>query len=222
MKRTLTIATLCVLLLATIGTTAAVAEQKEKSSVYHFDIKASDSHGPGKLTINLNKHTFVFTGKGFRPDTRYWLWCEALDHAFGSVVANSAGNVNFQGTWPQSIPTVPATTAFALIPSLPTGSMTASFTASFHRYSDADHLGTWEIDASSSTGPIYRYELNCYYKDTAGNDANGFTGSWGPAFYIQLKNIGQRTPVIATLTVYDASGSHVTSQDYPLPWPYPV
>ncbi len=96
--------------------------------------------------------------------------------------------------------------------------MTSSFTATFDRYSDPDHYAFWEINATSSTGPISRYELNCYYKDTAGVDRNGFTGSWNPTFYTRLTYINYRTPVLATLTVYDASGNHVTSQDYALPW----
>ena len=98
------------------------------------------------------------------------------------------------------------------------GAMTPSFTATFQYYRPDTQYAVWIIDASSSTGPIYRYELNCYYKDTAGTDAHGFSGAYVPNFAVQLHNINEGTSVIDTLTVYDASGNHVTSADNWLPW----
>ncbi len=219
MKRmTLIAVALCLVLLTTLGAGAVTAKQEAslhqagKSSVYFVDVAATDTHGKGKAMINLEEHKIVFTGKGFEPGTTYWLRSEASGtQTLGFAVANHAGNLNFQGTW-KSI-NAPAASALRLSST----DMTPSFTATFKSYS-AQNYAIWTIDASSSTGPIYRYELNCYYKDTAGNDGHGFSGAFVPNFAVQLNNINYRTPVIATLTVYDASGNHVTSQDYPLPW----
>ncbi len=103
MRRTLALATLCVLLLATAGATAVGAKQPDtpqegKSSVYHFDIPATDAHGPGKLMIDLKQKQFTFTGDGFVPGKTYWVWCEASGpHTLGSVTANPAGHVAVTG-----------------------------------------------------------------------------------------------------------------------------
>jgi len=98
------------------------------------------------------------------------------------------------------------------------GAMTPSFTATFQYYRPDTQYAVWIIDASSSTGPISRYDLNCYYKDTAGTDAHGYSSASVPNFALQLHNINEGTSVIDTLTVYDASGNHVTSADNWLPW----
>ncbi|MGZ7162527.1 MAG: hypothetical protein ACXVI8_07745 [Halobacteriota archaeon] len=212
-------AALCLIMLTTIGVGVVAAKQEANprqagaSSVYFVDVAATDAHGSGKLMINVKEHKFVFTGKGFEPCTKYWLRSEASGtQTLGFAVANPAGSLNFQGAWPRSINS-PAAPALRLSST----DMTASFTTTFKSYS-VQNYAIWTIDASSSTGPIYRYELNCYYKDTAGNDGHGFSGAYDPSFAVQLNNINYRTPVLATLTVYDASGNHVTSPDYALPW----
>ncbi|MGZ4846551.1 MAG: hypothetical protein ACXV3E_01990 [Halobacteriota archaeon] len=215
MKRTFAIATLCVLLVATVGTTAAVAEQRGKSSVYQFDVVGAQ--GAGKLTINLDQHKYVFTGKGFAPYTRYWLQCDALGRTFGSVVTNPAGNLNFQGTWPRSIATLPAAppSGYFTLRSLATEPLTASFTARYdHSYQGCS---IWEIDASTSTGPIVTYNVYCTYTDTAGKEAHGSVSAWEPDMGLQLCNIAQGTTVTATLTVTDTSG-HTATDTQTLPW----
>ncbi len=221
MKRMLAIITLCVLLLATVGTTAAVAEHKGKSSVYQFNVAATDQ-GSGKLKVNLDQRTYSFTGKGFVANERYWLQCPALGRTFGSVVANPAGNLNFQGTLPTFIlatmPDAPASGYIVLTNSI-TEPLTASFTARYdHIYQNA---ATWGIDASSSTGPIYMYHLHCDYTDRSGNPAYDDVYAWEPDMAIQLSNIAYGTPVTATLYVTDTTDwSHtVASQPQPLPWP---
>ncbi len=109
MRRTLAVATLCVLLLATVGATAAGAKQPDtpqegNSLVYHFDIPATDSHGPGKLMIDLKQRQFTFTGNGFVPGKTYWVWCDASGpHTLGSVVANPAGHVAVTRRLPDNV-----------------------------------------------------------------------------------------------------------------------
>jgi len=98
------------------------------------------------------------------------------------------------------------------------GVMTASFTATFQYYRPDQKYAVWTIDASSSTGPINQYWLDYYWTDIARNPQHGHSGASVPDLAIQLNNINQGTPVTATLTVYDASGNHVTSPQQTLPW----
>ncbi len=227
MKRmTLIAAALCLVMLTTVGAGVVAAKQTENprhagaSSIYLYDVASTDSHGVGKLMIDVKKHTVLFTGKGFEPGDRYWLRSEALGIQLGSEVASPAGNLNFHGTLPKSIATKIDAPGFRLLPrSSITEPLTASFTATFdHFYQNA---ATWGIDASSSTGPIYMYHLHCDYKDTAGNDAVDDLYTWDPDLANQVTHIAYGTPVTATLYVTDTTDwSHtVASQPQQLPWP---
>ena len=217
MKRTITIATLCIVLLATAGTTAVTAApaQKEQSSIYSFTIAAAGSHGSGTLVIDLASRTVAFAGKGFTPGQRYWLLYD--DHMLGSMVANKAGDVLFLGTWPMSLSTsTPPSASGFVLSSSDLNPLTASFTARFDHYYQG--AATWAIDASSSTGPIYQYWLSCTYIDASGHKVTQTDGAGGPDFAIQLHNINPNTPVKATLTVTGTGGHTATSNPQQLPW----
>lgn len=108
-------ASLLIALLATAPASAAVHNQAAaelqagKSSVYHFDVAATDTHGSGKLMINVDQQKFVFNGKNFDPNRLYALYyvygpyylpASSADlHLFASAVATPSGNLHIAGTW---------------------------------------------------------------------------------------------------------------------------
>lgn len=110
--RTLSIiSAIFVLLLVGTGATMVTAEaaavsQAGNSSVYFFDIAATDTHGTGKLMINLKQHKFVFNGKDFNPDKYYFLYYNNAGIAdvsvFASAVATPSGNLHIEGEWPNN------------------------------------------------------------------------------------------------------------------------
>lgn len=74
-----------------------------KSSVYFYDVDATDTHGSGQLVIDVDKHTFVFIGKDFMPYLQILLEAKeagGTDYAvFASGKATPSGNVHIAGTW---------------------------------------------------------------------------------------------------------------------------
>ena len=107
MKRTLVIVTLCLLLAATVGTTAVVAKQADSTSqagttpVYQFDVSPS-----GKIVIIMpdtgDKPTYVYSGEGFVPGETYILQFHITGVTgaapIGSGVASPEGVVVIVGT----------------------------------------------------------------------------------------------------------------------------
>lgn len=77
--------------------------QAGASTIYHFDVAATDAHGSGRLTIDLTKHTFVFNGKDFTPSAQIELQARAasgtelLVFAWGK--ATPSGNLHIAGPW---------------------------------------------------------------------------------------------------------------------------
>ncbi|MGZ4904668.1 MAG: hypothetical protein ACXV5I_07635, partial [Halobacteriota archaeon] len=72
MKRmTLIAVALCLIMITTVGAGVVTAKQDENpsqagaSSIFFFDVKATDDHGAGKFMINVKEGKFVFNGKGF-------------------------------------------------------------------------------------------------------------------------------------------------------------
>lgn len=117
-KRMITImtfaASLLIALLATAPASAAVHNQAAaelqagKSSVYHFDVAATATHGSGKLMINADQQKFVFNGKNFDPNRLYALYyhlpASSADlHLFASAVATPSGNLHVAGTWDKGV-----------------------------------------------------------------------------------------------------------------------
>ncbi len=109
MKRlTLIAIALCLIMLTTVGAGVVTAQQESlrhagASHIYFYDVQATDTHGTGKLQINTEKHTFVFTGKDFEPSALIALKARAAgssDYAVFAVgKATPAGNLNLKGTW---------------------------------------------------------------------------------------------------------------------------
>lgn len=100
---------LCLMMMASVGTRAASAKkdnnpsQAGQSSVYFYDVAASDTHGKGKLMVDLNQHTFVFNGQDFQPSAQIALRARAADSAefviFATGKATPSGNLHIAGTW---------------------------------------------------------------------------------------------------------------------------
>ena len=125
MKRTTLIAAaLCVILIAVVGAGVVAAKQDSNprqagnSPVYFYDVAATDAHGPGKLMINVDQHTFVFNGKDFEPSTMYALRARAADstdlRVFASGKATPSGNLHIEGTWEEGAAAQPASPDFVV------------------------------------------------------------------------------------------------------------
>ncbi|MGZ4864512.1 MAG: hypothetical protein ACXV5H_04725 [Halobacteriota archaeon] len=115
MKRmTLIAATLCLVLLATVGAGLVTAKQQANprqagsSSVYFYDVAATDTHGTGKLIVNVDKHTFEFNGQGFDPSVQIALRARAAGSTdyivFATGKATPSGNLHIAGTWEAAAP----------------------------------------------------------------------------------------------------------------------
>ncbi|MEN6342652.1 MAG: hypothetical protein ABFC89_08850 [Methanospirillum sp.] len=112
---------LCILLLAGAGVVAAKQDanprQAGASPVYHFDVPATDTHGPGTLMINLDERKFIFNGKGFEPGQKYILHYSTADSAdlrvFVSATATPSGNLHVEGTW-SGVYAAPSATGFGV------------------------------------------------------------------------------------------------------------
>ncbi len=101
------VAVVLCLMIATTG--AAAAKQDEnpsqagKSSIYFYDVAASNTHGKGKLMIDVDEHTFVFNGQGFDPAVQVALRARAEgspDYVlFATGKATPSGNLHIAGTW---------------------------------------------------------------------------------------------------------------------------
>jgi hypothetical protein len=109
MKRnTLIAVVLCLMMITTAGAGRNSAKQDNprqagKSSVYFYDVDATDTHGSGQLVIDVDKHTFVFIGKDFMPYLQILLGAKeagGTDYAvFASGQVTPSGNVHIAGTW---------------------------------------------------------------------------------------------------------------------------
>ncbi len=166
MKRFFIITVLGVLLIAAIGTTAVSAKQARDSPIYIFHVAATNGHGSGVLIVNVEKHTFVFNGRGFVPDTplylRYTIAGMPGTHQFASVVATHTGTVYLTGMWARSLvdlPAMPVFTASATTSTLDTV-LTSQYTevvgVQVIRKAYSLH---WSLDASASAGDIVKYTL---------------------------------------------------------------
>jgi hypothetical protein len=77
--------------------------QAGHSSIYFYDVTASQTHGKGKLQINVDKGTFEFNGQGFEPSAQIGLRARMAGSAefvvFASGRPTESGNLHISGTW---------------------------------------------------------------------------------------------------------------------------
>jgi hypothetical protein len=132
-------AALCLVMLTTVVAGVVTAKQDVKSnqagksSIYLYNVVSTDNSGSGKLIIDLDKHTFVFTGRGFEPSEKYSLFYTIGDtpgmHKFASVVATQSGHVFLRGIWVHDITSFAAAPTFSITPPIAQG---ASLYAELH------------------------------------------------------------------------------------------
>jgi hypothetical protein len=95
---------LCVAWVAEAGTHEENnPSQAGQSSIYFYDLAASDTHGKGKLMVDLDNHTFVFNGQGFTPSAQIKLSAKAAASSgfvvFATGKATESGNLHVAGSW---------------------------------------------------------------------------------------------------------------------------
>ncbi|MGZ4847074.1 MAG: hypothetical protein ACXV2B_06170 [Halobacteriota archaeon] len=211
-------AALCLVMITTIGAGVVTAKQEVKSnqagksSIYLYNVAATDTHGSGKLMINLAEHTFVFNGKGFDPTRTYYLRYTVAGiagvHTFASVAATPSGNVHLQGAWITDLRSLPAAPAFDISTTSP---VVAVLTVTDGPV-QTDGL-TYYLTATSSTGDIVRYTLRetDYYSDRAvsfivyvGRDPHLSSNEQGYSLFIPNTGVSE---VAMWLYVYDSAGN---------------
>jgi hypothetical protein len=97
------------MMMATVGTGAVNPKddqnpsQAGKSSIYFYDVAATDTHGKGKLMVDVNQHTFVFNGQDFKPSAQIALKARAAGGTefvrFATGKATPSGNLHISGVW---------------------------------------------------------------------------------------------------------------------------
>ena len=158
MKRMTLITVFVLLLISTLGVGAVAAKEDENpsqagiSSIYFYDVAASDTHGTGKLQINVDEHTFVFNGQGFIPSARIDLKARSAGSddyiIFARGKVTPSGNLHIAGTWeadsaPEAVGTYyAALTGFEL-------DNTGWFVAKLACYYSTDGGVTWTETAPS-------------------------------------------------------------------------
>jgi alpha-tubulin suppressor-like RCC1 family protein len=100
------------MMIATAGASADSDKQDEnprqagKSSIYFYDVEATDTHGFGQLKIDVEKRTFVLIGKDFPPSVQIDLQArqvESEDYViFGSGKTTPSGQLNMSGTFTEA------------------------------------------------------------------------------------------------------------------------
>lgn len=83
--------------------------QAGKSSIYFYDIRATDNHGSAKLVINTDKHTFVCIGQDFMPNQQVYLQytTDGGSIVFATGKTTPSGNLHIAGAWESgSVPSV--------------------------------------------------------------------------------------------------------------------
>ena len=96
-------------MMAIVGTGAVNAKdgqnpsQAGKSSIYFYEVAATDTHGTGKLMVDVKQHTFVFNGQDFKPSAQIALKAKAAGGTelvkFAIGKTTPSGNLHISGTW---------------------------------------------------------------------------------------------------------------------------
>ncbi len=168
-------AALCLVMLLTVGAGVVAAQDENlrhagESQIYFYDVKATETHGTGKLQIDTAKHTFVFNGKGFTPDAMIELKGKAAGDTDFKVFATGqvtpSGNLHIAGTWETgaALPGEVATGYQAI------GSFTlwngGAFVAQLKAYYSQDNGVTWIETPDSKAVKGITYYRTGYAPDT--------------------------------------------------------
>jgi len=90
-----------------VGAATPKSEQKLRqaggSSVYFYDVASSDTHGTGKLMLDVKQRRFVFNGQDFIPLAEIALRARAEDSSeyviFATGKVTPSGNLHIAGSW---------------------------------------------------------------------------------------------------------------------------
>ncbi len=221
MKRmTLIAVTLCLIMLTTVGAGVVAAKQTESprhagaSSIYFFDVPATDTHGSGRLMIDVKHGTFLFNGKGFDPAKAYYLQYKLGSlpgiHTFASAAATPSGSLHITGTWVKGSETPLSALAFTV-----SATNTLNPVLDFAYNNDEDAWiyqdGIWfepfEFRAIGSTGPIVTYKLVSWNGITVYEGPNANLNSDLTKFSEDVYVPTDLAHAYFTLTVYDSAGN---------------
>jgi hypothetical protein len=145
-------------MVATVGAGASPAKQDQnpsqagKSPIHFYDVVASDTHGKGKLMIDVDKHTFVFNGQDFEPSVQITLRAKAAGSddlaIFAIGKATPSGNLHLSGNWePGAAPTaIVAWSEYPLISYLDLFNA-GGYVAQLASYWSTDSGATWHQSA---------------------------------------------------------------------------
>ncbi len=213
-------AALCLIMLIIVGAGVVTAKQEEnpnlrqagESSVYFYDVAATDTHGKGKLQIDMDEQTFVFNGQGFMPSQQYSLQATTVSgdpYVFATGKTTPSGNLHIEGVWEAAA--APASMAAAVGSSYtPIAGFALDNTAWFITrvacfystdggvtWKESDHTGDiWagdpiEFVPLETIGVPYGALVKIHAIVVAGNDRTGSTvfqfapvhGDWKYAYY---------------------------------------
>ncbi|MGZ4847078.1 MAG: hypothetical protein ACXV2B_06190 [Halobacteriota archaeon] len=221
MKRmTLIALALCLIMLTTVGAGVVAAKQTENpsqagvSSIYFYDVKATDTHGSGKLMINLAEQKFAFNGKGFDPGNTYYLQYRIGNlpgiHTFASFTTTPSGNLHVTGTWVKDSETPLSALAFTVGA---TNTLNPVLRFAYNSnpdawiYQDGIWLEPFEFMAIGSTGPIVTYKLVSWNGITVYEGPNANLNSDPTKFSGDVYVPRDLANAYFTLTVYDSAGN---------------
>lgn len=222
MKRTFSITAICILILATLGTTVVVTA---KSQMYNFDV-TYESAVIGKLTTTMTDPTaptYSFDGRKLSPNVIYYLYCAqpSQKHYFmGSVIANKVGKVHMGGalSFP---PTNLVDTKFELTTS-PVHAVLMGTFDDWYQESDGSWTYRSNLDGSLSLGAITRYVTYGIEYDPDGNIVKEgvFQDLSVPPKWSDMV-IRDGWYYTFTLTVYDGNGNSHTCEPMSISASYP-
>ncbi len=158
MKRTLVITVLLMLLLATVGTTAAIAA---KPVTYKYDVKY-ESSAVGQITIK-NAATYTFTARGLDASKQYELWYTGPSEAtkITDVKPTKTGSARIADAWSQQDLQLGSTATFELrlsVPPIGTQPVELTLTVEPTKVAAEDDTWSWTITLKGLNPTTQQYE----------------------------------------------------------------
>lgn len=149
--------------------------QAGRSSIYSYEVAANDTHGAGRLIIDVSQQSYVFNGKGFEPSAQIEL--RAMSEGSGDYVVFGVGNVTPSGNLHISGPWTAATP--------PSEVVAGSYPAGAYAMINGFHL--WNSG-------LFIAKHACYYSTDGGvtwkesSHTDGFKVNHGA--FLELRDIG--------------------------------